>query len=938
MTTAHKLEQIFGVPFTEQPTMEALRQFHAKNAYCCNDEGKIIGLCAGGNDWTSLTIPMDFPDLQYLNLSDNESLRQLRFDGALPRLRHLDVSDCKLAEFKLPEGFYQLEWLDVSRNQLRHFVPSGKYPALKHLDASNNELVDFLANLLDKFPVLERLYLKKNPLGDAKKTAVDKQGNCLAFMRRFRAALDKGATKNKEYKVLLVGNGGVGKTCLVERLVYNRFEEKYDSTEGISLEQYAREDFPYVLNLWDFGGQDIYHATHRLFMQSNAIYLLLWDEKTRSNRVSPISEGGRTNEYDNYPLDYWLYYIEHQSGKSPVIVVKTKAGEDDAEHPQRAALRTKYKDAFASLVFLHVDSKLSHWTYNGYERLLFEIKEAITRFQQAEELPKSWADLRQYLRESYRQGIKILSVEEYRDIASDYGIEDPMEVLTDWLVPSGVVFYRAGYFNDTILLDQAWAIDAVYTIFNRKEGHYHRICDREKGKFTGKDLAEIWRLKKYSQAEQELFVHFMLSCELCFEIELPKEKHRHIPFAERQFIAPQLMPGTPPPSVEFFNDVNRQNGLYYIRYTHSFLHYGIIQSFIVRTQALAQVKDIWRNGILLKEEGVYALVQAGKREIQVAAPEAGLPLLEKVRNLLEELQGDRPEEMVSLNGQDYVRLQELKNSEYELIPTVDNGKMLPTKDFAVFLDRKPQQKFDPPKPADLPEEKRRQVEREHLPEKPPETYQVPSRIEFDDPPLRILFLAADPLRESPISWEKELSLIRKKAAIYLEQGNGEVFEKDETSLEVFLESVVEYKPHILHFCGHGRKKKIEADGSVSPDHGLILHGEDGRPTQFVNATGLDQLFGEIRRTANLPQLVFLNACHSYDEAQAISRHGIFAVGTKKVVISSAAQKFAAAFYRYFFKTSDPVQSLNMGVLMAISEDKDIRELMRMFYKGEEIPF
>jgi hypothetical protein len=938
MTNAQKLEQIFGVPFTEQPNLQALRQFHAPNAYCCDDEGKIIGLCAGENEWTDLTIPADFQYLQYLNLSDNSSLQRLRFDGGLPGLRYLDVSDCKLAEFKLPEGFYQLEWLDVSRNQLKYFVPLGKYPALKHLDASNNELVDFPANLLDKFPVLERIYLKKNPLGDAKKTAVDKQGNCLAFMRRFRAALDKGATTNKEYKVLLVGNGGVGKTCLVERLVYNRFEEKYDSTEGISLEQYAREDFPYVLNLWDFGGQDIYHATHRLFMQSNAIYLLLWDEKTRSNRVSAISEGGRTNEYDNYPLDYWLYYIEHQSGKSPVIVVKTKAGEDDAEHPQRAALRTKYKDAFASLAFLHVDSKLPDWTDNGYNRLLFEIKEAIFRFKQAEELPKSWADLRQYLRESYRQGIKILSVEEYQDIASDYGIEDPMEVLTDWLVPSGVVFYRAGYFNDTILLDQAWAIDAVYTLFNRKEGHYHRICDREKGKFSGRDLADIWTPKKYSQAEQELFVHFMLSCELCFEIEWPKEKHRHIPFAERQFIAPQLMPETPPASVEFFKDMNRQNGLYHVRYTHSFLHYGIIQSFIVRTQSLAQVKDIWRNGILLKEEGVYALVQAGKREIQVAAPEAGLPLLEKVRNLLEELQGDRAEEMVSLNGEDYVHLQELKNSEYELIPTVDNGKMLPTKDFAVFLDRKPQQKFDPPKPAILPKEKMRQVQYEHLPERPSTTTNVPAKIELDDPPLRILFLAADPLRESPISWQNEIGMIRTKAEKLLDSDNGIIYQKEKTSLDILLESVIAHEPHILHFCGHGRNRKIEPDGTVNPNHGLVLHDNNHHQPRFVNAADLYLRFKRLKRMANPLQLVFLNACHSYEEARAISRHGIFTVGAKNVVISSAAQRFAAAFYWRLFNTFDPVLAMKMGVLSAETEDEDVENLMCLFYLGEEIPF
>ncbi len=297
--------------------------------------------------------------------------------------------------------------------------------------------------------------------------------------------------------------------------------------------------------------------------------------------------------------------------------------QDRSDHPQQSQLRAKFfdSDAFKSLDFHQVDSKEDDWKKNGFKRLIRFLEDAIDVLEREEELPKNWGNLRQELRNLQAKGEKTLSLQAYEKMASQLGIEHPLDRLTNWLVPSGVVFYRKGLFHDAIILDQAWAIRAIYTLFDRDQGYCFKI-ENQKGRFTGKNLVRIWR--GHNQEERELFLSFMLSCEICFEIETGQKEDRKT-FEERLFIAPQLLPVDPPPSIEVtkkhFNKYEKN--MLYIQYRHEFLHFGIIQSFIFRTQYLAEVNDIWRNGILILEDGVYALIEVKEKTIQVQVPAEG---------------------------------------------------------------------------------------------------------------------------------------------------------------------------------------------------------------------------------------------------------------------------------------------------------------------------
>ena len=85
---------------------------------------------------------------------------------------------------------------------------------------------------------------------------------------------------------------------------------------------------------------------------------------------------------------------------------------------------------------------------------------------------------------------------------------------------AGVVFWREGLFEDRIVLDQAWVLDAIYTVFNREK--CLEALRLRAGRFTREELGLMVWDEHYTPEEQDLFVSFMRSCSICFEVSKGK--------------------------------------------------------------------------------------------------------------------------------------------------------------------------------------------------------------------------------------------------------------------------------------------------------------------------------------------------------------------------------------------------------------------------------
>lgn len=117
----------------------------------------------------------------------------------------------------------------------------------------------FPRRLLD-LASMDCLFLWGNPIEDCPPEILggDEHSCCLEAARAHFADRDQGVVADRELKLILLGNGGVGKTCVMKRLVHDRFDPDESSTHGIRLEVWWSElnDGPVRINVWDFGGQD----------------------------------------------------------------------------------------------------------------------------------------------------------------------------------------------------------------------------------------------------------------------------------------------------------------------------------------------------------------------------------------------------------------------------------------------------------------------------------------------------------------------------------------------------------------------------------------------------------------------------------------------------------------------------------------------------------
>jgi internalin A len=126
---------------------------------------------------------------------------------------------------------------------------------------------------------------------------------------------------------------------------------------------------------------------------------------------------------------------------------------------------------------------------------------------------------------------RLLERTEFDQSCDEIGeVSDKWDLL-DFLHHNGVVFYRPGLFGDRIVLDQNWALEVIYAIFDRK-----KILPllRGYGRFSRADL-EALICSGYKPEEQKIFLAMMESCGICFRV-------RKFPNNEWGYIAPELLP------------------------------------------------------------------------------------------------------------------------------------------------------------------------------------------------------------------------------------------------------------------------------------------------------------------------------------------------------------------------------------------------------------
>ncbi|MHA1674861.1 MAG: Rab family GTPase [Promethearchaeota archaeon] len=117
-------------------------------------------------------------------------------------------------------------------------------------------------------------------------------------------------------KIVLLGEGNVGKTSLVYRYIENRFSQDFKSTLGVNLlkKKVALEDEfagkSASVQIWDLGGQSAYRKLRKLYLEGSQGALVVFDV---------------TSQQSFEALEDWIQsLIEIRGNDVPMIIIGNK--------------------------------------------------------------------------------------------------------------------------------------------------------------------------------------------------------------------------------------------------------------------------------------------------------------------------------------------------------------------------------------------------------------------------------------------------------------------------------------------------------------------------------------------------------------------------------------------------------------------------------------
>ncbi len=543
----------------------------------------LTSLYLGGNQLTDVSFLKDLTTLTSLNLNNNQ-LTDVSFLKDLTTLTSLNLNNNQLTDVSFLKELTALTSLYLGWNQLTDVSFLKDLTTLTYLNLRNNQITEVprwltekgLEIRIDKEDASGCINLYNNPIENPPLSIVQ-QGN-----EAIRNYYDQIAVQGKDYlyaaKMLIVGEGEAGKTTLAHKIADPDCPLPHidDRTRGITIHPHtfttrakdSSENREFQLNVWDFGGQEMYHATHRFFLSRRSLYVLVAD-----------------NRKDNTDFNYWLNIIELFAGKSPIIILLNEK-DDLQRNINQSEMRGRYPESIKEVVKLNFKTA-EETDPNKRQIRLKKIHELINQIEHhaahlphiGEPVPAHWVDVKQAVETDERNHIYRQQFDQIchqLEITADQDID----TLLGYFHDLGIVlnFADSSFLKDRVILKPAWATNAIYRLFDNDQ------IKAKVGRFTRTDCIELWQEKQY-QYMHDVLIELMKNFHLVYQIKNTEN-----------LVAPQMLPDNTPD----YDWDESNNSLMQFRYDF-FMPKGILWQFIVNLYRYIENHNwVWRNGVILK--------------------------------------------------------------------------------------------------------------------------------------------------------------------------------------------------------------------------------------------------------------------------------------------------------------------------------------------------
>lgn len=358
---------------------------------------------------------------------------------------------------------------------------------------------------------------------------------------------------------------------------YHPIFSELDEEDKIELIQYKNLGDDYAIkkeiktNLWDFGGQEIYHSTHQFFLTKRSIYIFVWEPR----------KDGIEEEFE-----YWLNIIKLLSQNSPVIIIMNKS--DIRYYPID---EIGYLEKFPNIQgFLQI----SCINKQGINDLSLKINECIRELPHlGDELPANWIEIRNELNKINKDYINI---SEFKNICSNYISSlnsRHLELISDYLHDVGDIihFKNSPLLRNILIINPQWATKAVYSLIDTIP------IQKKHGIFEYEDMEKYLDLEKYPVETHIQLLELMEKFEICFKAV----------GASNIYIIPELL-SSEMPNKQIVENIKIDKDSLRFRFTFNFMPTGILSRLICKLFYLLNSENYWKNGVIFSYEQSTALI------------------------------------------------------------------------------------------------------------------------------------------------------------------------------------------------------------------------------------------------------------------------------------------------------------------------------------------
>ncbi|MEL7290449.1 MAG: COR domain-containing protein [Pseudomonadota bacterium] len=499
-----------------------------------------------------------------------------------PKIQRLTLTDAGLDDIRFLQNMPNLTRVNLINNKIKDVSYFSDLEFIVKADLSFNDIINIPYSFGDRFVMLEKntdldtdipqLILGGNPIINPSMEIIRRGKSAI---RSYFESMRGDVEELNEAKIIFLGHGSVGKTSLMKRLSGKPFDIDEKMTHGINIEKYPillEDNTEINAKIWDFGGQQINHTTHQLFLSQRCVYVIVMNDRSEDDQ-------------QDQKLEYWLQQVKAYGGDSKAIIIRNKCEDYKHNNLKEGIL----KDKFPNIVAIEsVDCK-ENVNIDGVKEILN--REVASLPMRQMQIPKNWLDVKNEV-QCLADKQDHFSLSKFSEICSANGVEDPIaqKTLQDLLNDlSLIIVFPELSAYDMGVLNPYWITDGIYSIINSNE-----FLER-KGYVTEKQVQQL--LDKLHPGRYTNRARFIIESlekfELCHKVGVKKGS---------TYLVPNLLP-TLKHNIDLIEGENTVHFIF--KYEH-LLPQSIFTKFLVRMSQDISPDNRWKSAAILSDSAFNA--------------------------------------------------------------------------------------------------------------------------------------------------------------------------------------------------------------------------------------------------------------------------------------------------------------------------------------------